>query len=86
MTVATNDCHARLSKTKLWSNDVNDALLGRVNVEELNAKLPAVAPQRFDLLRRRCISDRETAIRRGNVVIDSAESKIRASYFAACLA
>jgi hypothetical protein len=86
MTVATNDRHGRLSKTKLWSNDVNDALLGRVNIEELNTKLPAIAPQCVDLLRRRCISDRETAIRRGNVVIDSAESKIRASYFAACLA
>jgi hypothetical protein len=32
----------RLRQTKLWSNDVNDALFGRVNVEELNAKLLAV--------------------------------------------
>ena len=57
---------------------MNDALLGRVNIEELNAKLLAVSAQRFDLPQpwhpRDCIGG-------GNVVIDSAESKIRASYF-----
>jgi hypothetical protein len=86
VTVAANDRHAGLSQAKLWSNDVNDALFRRVNIEELNAKFFAVSPQCFDLLRRGRVSDRETAIGSGDVVIDSAESKIRASYFAACLA
>jgi hypothetical protein len=86
MAVAANDRHAGLRETKLWSNDVNDALLGRMDVEKLNAKLAAIAAQCFDLLRGRRVSDRQTAIGRRNVVIDRAESMIRASYFAAGLA
>jgi hypothetical protein len=65
---------------------VNDPLFGRVDIEELNAKLFAVSSQCFDLLRRGRVSDWQVAIGSGDVVIDSAESKIRASYFAACLA
>ena len=50
VTIATDDRHARARQTKLRSNDVNDALFGGVNIEELNAKLFAVVTQCLDLL------------------------------------
>ena len=85
VTVAANDRHARLRQTKLWSNHVHDALFRRVNVEQLNAKLFAVASQRFDLIGRDCIGDRQTAIRRRHVVIDRAKRQIRTAHTTACL-
>jgi hypothetical protein len=57
-----------------------------VNIEELNTKLFAVATQCLDLFSGSCVSDWKTAIGGRDVVIDSAESKIRASYLSACLA
>jgi hypothetical protein len=86
VTIATHDRHAGLRETKLGTNHVNDALLRRVNIEELNAKFPAVSAQRFDLLRSRGIRDGQTAIGGRNVVIDGAKSKIGTSYFSARLA
>src|SRR5688572_24128716 len=85
VTIATDNRHARLRQTKLGTNHVNDTLLRRVNIKELNAKLLAVSAQCFDLLRSRSVRDRQTAIGGRNVVIDGAESKIRASYFSARL-
>ena len=43
VTIAADDRHARPRQSKLWSNNVNDALFGRMNIEELNAKLFAVS-------------------------------------------
>src|ERR1051325_352615 len=86
VTIAANDRHAGLREAELWSNDVNNALLGRVDVEKRNAKLGAVATQGFDLLRRGRVRDRKTAIGCGNIVIDGAERKIRPSDFASGLA
>src|SRR4029079_9158004 len=86
VTIATNDRHTGPRQSELWPNDVNDALLGRVDVVELNAKLVAVSTQCLDLIGGRRVSDGQTAIGGGNVVIDGAESEIRASHFAACLA
>ena len=85
VTIATNDRHARLRQTKLRPNDVNDSLFGGVDVEELNAKLFAVSTECLDLIRGNGIGNWQTAIRGGDVVIDSAESEIRASHFAICL-
>jgi len=65
---------------------VNDALLGRVDIEELNAKLVAVSAQCLDLIGRDSVSDRQTAIGGRYVVIDGAESEIRTAHLAACLA
>src|SRR6478672_1980563 len=64
---------------------MNDALFGRVNVKQLNPELFAVASQRFDLIRRHRISDRQTAIRRRHVVIDGAERQIRTAHTTARL-
>src|SRR5262249_17452041 len=83
--VAANDCHARLRQAKLWSNDVNDALFGRVNIEELNAKLFAVSPESLDLCRRDCIGNRQAGIRGREIVIEGAESESWASHFPARL-
>ena len=85
VTITANDRHAWLRQAKLWSNDVNDALFGRVDVEELNSKLFAVSTECLDLIRGNRIGDRQAAIRSWNVVIDGAESEIRASHFAARL-
>ena len=85
VTIAADDRHARLRETKLRTNHVNDALLGRMNIEELNTKLLAIFAQCFDLLRSRSVRDRQAAIGGRNVVVDGAESKIRASYFSARL-
>ena len=82
VTIATNDRRAWLRQAKLWSNDVNNALFGRLYVEELNSKLFAVSTECLDLSRRNRICDRQVAICSWNVVIDGAESEIRASHFA----
>src|ERR1044072_6979400 len=84
--IAANDRHARTSESELWSNDVNDALFGRVDVVELNAKLVTVSAQWLDFISGNSVSDRKTAIGGRNVVIDRGESEIRASHLAACLA
>ena len=77
MTVATDDRHARLSQTQLRPNHVHDALFGRVDVEQLNAKLFAVAAECFHLIGRYRIGDWQTAIRRGDIMINRSESEIR---------
>ncbi len=75
VTVAANDRHSGLSQTKFWSNDMNDALFGRVDVEQLNAKLFAVFRRVFRLVFAAVdVGDRQTAIGSWNVVIDGAES------------
>ena len=82
VTITTNDRRAWLRQAKLWSNYVNDSLFGRENVEQLDSKLFAVLTQSFDLIRGHRIGNRQAAIRGWNVVIDGAESEIRASHFA----
>jgi hypothetical protein len=86
VTVATNDGHTWLSQTKLWTNNVNDSLFWGVDVKELNTEFSAVAAESLNLRRSDRIHNWEAAIRCGNVVIDCAESEIRASHLAACLA
>ncbi len=48
--VAADDGHAGFRQSEFRSNDVHDALVGRLNVVELDAELGAVAAQRVDLL------------------------------------
>jgi hypothetical protein len=73
--VAADDRHARLRQTELRADDVDDALLGRVDVVELDAELAAVAPERLDCSPRRGL--RWANCDRGrDVVVDGRESQI----------
>ncbi len=49
--VAANDRHARLRQTQLGPDDMDDALLARVDVEKLNIKISAVGSQNLNLFR-----------------------------------
>jgi len=77
--VSTHDRHAWLREAELGPDDVHDALLGRIDVEEANAELLAVATQRVDLAAGHRIGDWETAIRRRYVVIDGSYGEAAAS-------
>ncbi len=68
--VAADDRHARLGQSEFWADDVHDALVCGVDVEERNAELLAVFLQRFDLLSGNGVRDRRAARFGGNVVID----------------
>jgi hypothetical protein len=86
VTIAADYRHAGTRQAKLWSNHVNDALLGRLDVEKLNPKLFAIFAKCIDLIGGRGVRDGEAAIGCWNVVIDSTEREIRASHLAVCLA
>jgi hypothetical protein len=55
---------------------VNDALFWRLNVEQLNAEVFAVAAQRFDLVCRNGVRNREIAVGCRDVVVHRAERQI----------
>ena len=73
--VAAHDCHAGLGEPEFRADDVHDALFGRVNVKQLDAKLFAVAAQCFDLIGRDRVGDRQTAIGRRHVVVHRPEGQ-----------
>ena len=52
------------------ADDVDDALLGRIHIEQRNAKLAAIFLQRFDLLRRNRVGDGKAARSGRDVVVD----------------
>ncbi len=75
--VATDDRHSRSSEPKLGADDVDDALFGRVDVEEPDPELRGVLAQGLDLATRKGIGEREGAVLRRDVVIDRCDGAIR---------
>ena len=82
--VAANNRHPRLRQSQLRADDVNDALLWRVNVEERNAELAAILAKRLNLFRRDRVADGKTAIRRRHIMIRRRHRQIRSPHAATC--
>src|SRR5713101_4619230 len=76
MAVAADDGHARACQAQLGPDDVDDALLVRVDVEKLNLTISTVGAQNIDLFSGDRVSNRQGAIGRRDVVIDGCESQV----------
>jgi len=81
--VAADNRLPGLRDTQLRPDDMHDALILAVHVEQANAGFVAVALQRFKLQLGVLIDDRQRAVGRGNRVVHHRESKIWAAHFAA---
>ena len=82
--VAADDGHAGLGDAELGADDVDDALLARVDVVELDAEVGAVFAQRGDLRGRDLVDDVEAAFDGGgHVVVDGGDAAIGAAHLAA---
>ena len=82
--VAADDGHAGLGEAEFRADDVNDALVGRIHVVELDAEVGAVLAQRGDLLGRDLVDDVEPAVDGGgHIVIDGGDAPVRAADLAA---
>ena len=81
--VAADDRHAGLRQAQLGTDDVNDPLLGVVQIVELDAEFLAVVPQRVDLLLRNRVGDRQAAVGRRHVVVRHGRRQGRAADLAA---
>src|SRR5207248_2845263 len=68
--ISTDNGHARLGESKLRSNHMHDALLGRIHVEEAHAEFAAILLQRFNLSLGDWIKNWSAARLGRNVVID----------------
>ena len=78
--VTADDRHAGLRQAEFRTDDVDDALIAGVEVEERNAEIRAVSAQRIDLRARQRIGDRQMAGGRGHVVIDRGEGPVGAPH------
>ena len=74
--IAADDSHARVGKPQLRSDDVDDALLGRVEIEELDPKRLRIPDQGIDLSCRDLIGDRKPALASGYVVIEGCDRQL----------
>src|SRR6266436_8577508 len=83
MTITADDGLPRLSDTELGANDVYDALILAVHVEQANSGFLAVFFQRVELRFSVLIENREKAIFGGNGVVHHRESKIWPANFTA---
>src|ERR1700722_1534114 len=86
MRVAADDGHTGFGESKLGSDDVNDALLGRLDIEEFDAEVGAIFSQRLNLLVGDLVDDVQTILDAASrdVVIYRGDGAIRAAQFAAC--
>src|SRR5664280_271417 len=83
--VAADDGHAGLGEAEFGSDDVDDALLGRLDVEELDAEVGAVLAQGFDLARGDLVDDVETVgdAAGGYVVVNGGDRAVGTAQLAA---
>jgi hypothetical protein len=80
--IAADDGEARLGDAELGADDVHDALISAVHVEEAHAGLRAVAHQGFELAARVGIEDGEQAILRRDGMVHDGEGQLGATNFA----
>ena len=83
VTVTADDRHARLREAQLRPDDVHNALLGIVEVEQPDAKFATVFAQRVDLLFGNQVDDRQRPIGGRNVVIGRGDGQFGSSHAAA---
>src|SRR5437016_3177236 len=81
--VAANNGLARLSDAELGADDVDNALILAVHVEEADAGLATVSLQGFKLKLGIVIEDRQGAVGGGDRMVHHGESEIRTADFAA---
>jgi hypothetical protein len=82
--VAADDGHAGLGDAEFGADDVDDSLLARVDVVELNVEVGAVFAQGVDLRGGDLVEDVEASFNGGgNVVIDRGDAAVGATDFAA---
>jgi hypothetical protein len=76
MAVAANNRHSRPGQSQLRSDDMDDALFARINIEKLDPEGLAIRAQHVDLLGGDRIEDWQRPISGRNVVIDGAEGEV----------
>jgi hypothetical protein len=82
--VAADDGHAGLGEAELGADDVDDALIARVDIVELDAEFGAVFAQRGNLRGGDGIEDVEAPLARGGyVVVDRGNGAVGAANLAA---
>ncbi len=83
--VAADDGHAGFGKAEFWSDDVDDALIGRLHVVEFDAEVGAVFAERFDLAGGYLVDDVEAVFDAagGDVVVDCRDSAVGPAELAA---
>ena len=82
--VAADNGHARLGDAQFRPNHVHDALLARVHVVELDAKVGAIVAQRSDLRGGDLVENVQAAFNRGrHIVVHRSDRAIRAAHLAA---
>src|SRR6266478_1689793 len=83
--VAADDGHAGFGEAEFGADDVDDALVGRLDVVELNAEVGTVFAEGFDLAGGDLVDDVETVFDAagGDVVVHRCDSAISTAQFAA---
>ena len=82
MTIAADDGHARHRQPLFGTDDVHDALSGRAHRVQQDAGRRGVFRQRFDLLGRNRILNRQVNIDRRDIVIGGRDGQIGAPHLA----
>ena len=74
--VAADDGHARLGESEFGADDVHDALVGRVHVEQRDAEFLAILLQRLDLEGGNRVGDGSAARLGRNIVVDRGDRPV----------
>ena len=74
--VAADDSHARLGESEFGADDVHDALVGRIHVEQGDAKFLAILLQGLDLEGGNRVGDWRAARFGRNIVVDRGDCPI----------
>ncbi len=80
--VAANDRQSRLRDAEFRADDMHDALIAAVHVEQIHAGFPAVARERLELAGGVGIQDRQHAVLGGDRVVHHREGQLRPAHFA----
>jgi hypothetical protein len=86
VTVAAHDRHAGQHDAVLGGDDMDDALLGIVNIEQMEPELATIHLHRADAFARRRVSLRRAARQRRGVVVDHAEGELEIAHALPALA
>ena len=77
--VAADDDHPRAGDAQLGADHVDDALLRRIEVEQLDPELARIPDQRRQLAGGGLVGDRQTPVAGGDVVIDRGHGELGAA-------
>src|SRR5207247_135709 len=86
MTIAANNRHSRLRQTEFRPDNMNNALLGRIDVKKLNVEFATILTKGFDLFCGDCVGDGQTTICCGYVVVHSCNRQVGTTNTPTCRA